>query len=185
LIGFTAILCSYTFRGLGIENFAEYEQSVYDKYQEKAEREIVDKLNSILSSMEFVQILKARPQKKGKSPKRQKGTLRHLGLELLGIIKKISPALIETCVSMAILCPSFEVTAKALRSFGVEMNQNILQNLTQRFANLAVSVRVDCFTDEIWQKPGIKILICIDGGGSGNVVPSAANVKKSNLSALL
>jgi hypothetical protein len=103
-------------------------------------------------------------KKKGRSPKRQKGTVRHLGLELLGIIKKVSPALIEICVSMAVLCPSFEVAANALRGFGVEMNQNLLQNLTQRFANLAMSVRVDCFADEVWQKPGIKILICVDGG---------------------
>lgn len=103
-------------------------------------------------------------KKKGRSPKRQKGTIRHLALELLGIIKKVSPALIEICVSMAVLCPSFEVAANALRGFGVEMNQNLLQNLTQRFANLAMSVRVDCFADEVWQKPGIKILICVDGG---------------------
>ncbi|MCD4810288.1 MAG: hypothetical protein K8R17_10365 [Methanosarcinales archaeon] len=43
---------------LGMDNFADYEQNVYDKYQEMAEREIADKLNSILSSMAFLQILK-------------------------------------------------------------------------------------------------------------------------------
>lgn len=83
---------------------------------------------------------------------------------MLGIIKRVSPALIEICVSMAVLCPSFEVAANALRNFGVEMNQNHLQNLTQRFADLAMSVRCDCHAEEIWKKPGIKILICVDGG---------------------
>jgi hypothetical protein len=83
---------------------------------------------------------------------------------LLGIIKKVSPALIEICVAMAVLCPSFEVAASALRNFGVEMNQNRLQNLTQRFADLAMSVRNDCFVEEAWKKHGIKILICVDGG---------------------
>jgi hypothetical protein len=49
--------------------------------------------------------LRAKPKKKrGRSPKRQKGVLRHLGLELLGIIKRVSPALMEICVSMAVFC---------------------------------------------------------------------------------
>jgi len=33
---------------LGTDNFVDYEQSVYDSYQEKAEREIVNKLNTLL-----------------------------------------------------------------------------------------------------------------------------------------
>lgn len=116
-------------------------------------------MGSAISSFSQSQI-----KKKGRAPKRNKGALRHLGLELLGIIKKVSPALIEICVSMAVLCPSFEVAANALRGFGIEINQNLLQNLTHRFGNLAMSVRVDCMTDEVWQKPGIKILVCVDGG---------------------
>ena len=56
--------------------------------------------------------LRAKPKgKRGRVAKRQKGALRHLGLELLGIIKQISPALVEICVSMAVLYPSFEVAA--------------------------------------------------------------------------
>ena len=85
--------------------------------------------------------LKAKPKRKrGRSPKRQKGALRHLGLELLGIIKRISPALIEICVSMAVLCPSFEVAANALRGLGIAMNEHLLQNITLRFAGLAKNV---------------------------------------------
>jgi len=185
---------------LGTENFAEYEQNVYEKYQEMAEREIIAKLNSLLSNIVFLKILKqwgvqcaccfleyreitirlksgrqwkilspvflrAKPKKKrGRSPKRQKGALRHLGLELLGIIKRISPALIEICVSMAVLCPSFEVAANALRSLGITMNEHLLQNITLRFAGLAKNARIECNGDAAWQKPGIKILICVDGG---------------------
>ena len=122
---------------LGTEDFVEYEQDVYEKYQEKAECEIIEKLNAFLSNTFFLMILKqwsaqcacrflgyreitirlksgrqwkvlspvflrAQPKRKrGRSPKRQKGALRHLGLKLLGIIKRISPALIEICVSIA------------------------------------------------------------------------------------
>lgn len=90
--------------------------------------------------------------------------MRHLGLEFLGIIKKVTPALVEICVSMAVLCPSFDVAANALQGLGIEMNQNLLQNITRRFADLAMTVRTDCYTEEVWQKPGINILVCVDGG---------------------
>ena len=186
---------------LGTEDFAEFEQDVYEKYQEMAERDIIAKLNALLSNKLFLKILKqwsaqcacrflgyreitirlksgrqwkilspvflrAKPKRKrGRSPKRQKGALRHFGLELLGIIKRISPALIEICVSMAVLCPSFEVAANALRGLGIAMNEHLLQNITIRFAGLAKNLRIECNGgDGIWQKPGIKILICVDGG---------------------
>ena len=185
---------------LGTDNFADYEQKVYKDYQEKAELEIVNTLNVLLSSVALMQILKnwgakcafkyhgfrditirlksgrklkihspvflkAMPKKKrGRNPRRQKGRLRHLGLELLGIIKKVTPALIEICVSMAVLSPSFEVAANALRGLGIEMNQRLLQDIICRFGDLAMGVRIDCHTEEVWQKPGINILVCVDGG---------------------
>lgn len=65
---------------------------------------------------------------------------------------------------MAVLCPSFEVAANALNNFGVEMNQHLLQNITHRFAQLAMTVRVDCHAQKVWQKSGNKVLICVDGG---------------------
>ena len=109
--------------------------------------------------------LKAKPKgKRGRPPKRWKGALRHLGLELLGILKRVSPALIEVCVSMAVLCPSFEVAANALRGLGIRMNQHLLQNLIGRFASLAMKTRFVCHEEEAWRKPGLRILICVDGG---------------------
>ncbi len=182
------------------EDFAQYEQGVYEKYQEMAELEIIDKLNILLSNIAFLSLLKQwgaqcacrflgyreikirlksgkpwkvlspvflrakQKKRRGRPRKRQKGVLRHLGLELLGIIKQISSALLEICVSMAVLCPSFEVAAQALRGFGITMNDHLLQNITQRFARLAKSVRVECHAEVAWQKSGIKVLICVDGG---------------------
>ena len=43
---------------LGTEDFADYEQNVYEKYQEMAEREIIDNLNNLLSNISFLEILK-------------------------------------------------------------------------------------------------------------------------------
>ncbi len=58
---------------------------------------------------------------------------------------------------MAALCPSFEVASKALKGIGIDINQNLLQNITSRFVDLAMNVRVECHSEEVWQKPGIKI----------------------------
>ncbi len=182
------------------EDLPQYEQNIYEKYQEMAEREIIAKLNELLSNAFFLIILKQwsaqcacsfhqyreitvrlksghqwkvrspvflrakTKRKQGRSPKQQKGALRHLGLELLGITKRMSPGLIEICVSMAVLCPSFEVAANALRGFGISMNDHLLQNITMRFAKLAKSIRVECNGEGVWMTPGIKILVCVDGG---------------------
>lgn len=43
---------------LDTANFAEYEQNVYEKFQEKAEHEIIAKLNSLLASVLFLEISK-------------------------------------------------------------------------------------------------------------------------------
>lgn len=81
--------------------------------------------------------LRAKPKRKrGRPAKRRKGVLRHLGLEILGIISKISPSLVEICVSMAVLCPSFEVAANALRGLGIKMNEHLLQSITKRFGRI-------------------------------------------------
>jgi hypothetical protein len=65
---------------------------------------------------------------------------------------------------MAVLCPSFEVAANVLRGLGIAMNEHLLQNITIRFAKFTRNVRIECNGDAVWQKPGIKILICVDGG---------------------
>ena len=43
---------------LGTDSFADYEQSVYNSYQEKAERDIVNTINALLSSEVFLRVLK-------------------------------------------------------------------------------------------------------------------------------
>lgn len=43
---------------LGTDNFADYEQEVYNSYQESADTEIVEKLNNLLPNPAFVHMLK-------------------------------------------------------------------------------------------------------------------------------
>jgi len=184
----------------GSKSFAQLEHDTYEKYQQQAETEIIDKLQQALDNPHFLNILKhfasksgcrflgyreinirlksgaqwkvrspmfqqAEPKKRsGRRPKRRKGTIRHLGLELLGIVDKVSPALVEICTTMAVLCPSFVVAATALRNFGITINDHLLQNITSRFSQLLKPLRVECSHEPQWEQPGLKILICVDGG---------------------
>ncbi len=43
----------------GTDNFTDYEQRVYDRYQRQAENEIVTALETVLTSLVFLQGLKA------------------------------------------------------------------------------------------------------------------------------
>jgi hypothetical protein len=109
--------------------------------------------------------LKAKAKaKRGRPRKRRQAVLEHLGLQWLGITEKVSPALTKACACLAALCPSFEVAAGALCSLGIQMNQQLLQNIVCRFADLAIKVRCSCHEDDCWQRPGLKILVCVDGG---------------------
>jgi len=135
-------------------------------YRFKEYRNITIRLKSgksyKISSPVFIRSKSKR--KRGRKPDRRKGALLHLGLELLGISHKTSPALMETCVMMAVLCPSFEVAADALRGLGIDMNEHLLQNITQRIASLAKRERVACCSGDEWQKPGLRVLVSVDGG---------------------
>ena len=42
----------------GTDSFADYEQQIYERYHEQAEREIVITLNRLLTSIPFLQYLK-------------------------------------------------------------------------------------------------------------------------------
>ena len=56
-----------------------------------------------------------------------------------------------------------EIAANVLRGFGIVMNEHLLQNITHRFARLAKNGRTECHVNDDWQKPGLNILICVDG----------------------
>ncbi len=101
---------------------------------------------------------------RGRPPKRRKKVLRHLGLELLGLGDKVSPAFREACATSAALCPSFEVASSALAALGVEAGPNLIRNVVYRFADEAMPLRVECQAGDEWRGPGLRILVCVDGG---------------------
>lgn len=110
--------------------------------------------------------LKAKPKNpgRGRKPRRRKNTLRHLGLELLGIFERRSPALVKLCVHMAVLSPSFEVAVLTLRNFGVTVDANLLRTLVYRFGKAAIKCRIQCHADPGWNQPGLRVQVCVDAG---------------------
>lgn len=109
--------------------------------------------------------IKAPDKKKGRGrPKRRKNVLFHLGLELLGFVDRKSPTLVQQCVTMAVLAPSFKVGAQVLNNLGVQMNPCLLQNIVYNFGEMALSARVACHADSAWKKPHLRIQVCVDAG---------------------
>jgi hypothetical protein len=110
--------------------------------------------------------LKAKPQRRGRGrpPARRKDVLTHLGLEYLGALALMSPGLVGKCVAMATLCPSLDVASQALRGLGVKMNPTLLWSVVSRFGALALRHRADCHAEDCWRGPGLKVLVCGDGG---------------------
>ncbi len=67
-------------------------------------------------------------------------------------------------VQMAALCPSFDTATKVLQGLGVDMNHRLLQKLCYHVSDQIMIDRQDNVVDQGWQKSGLRLLVCIDGG---------------------
>lgn len=107
--------------------------------------------------------VKARPKDKRRRKYRANVCL-HLGLLYLGIREHCSPTLQARAISLAALCPSFDIACDALRIQGIEMNHTFLQRLSYNIADDLMLGRAEHVVDDEYRKPGLRILIAIDGG---------------------
>lgn len=107
--------------------------------------------------------VKARP-KSGRRRKNRKNVCEHFGLSYLGFDRKDSPVLVERSVTMATLCPSFEIACKALEITGTELTQNRLRRIAYSLANGMLKDRAQIVVDEAYRDKGLRLLICVDGG---------------------
>jgi len=90
--------------------------------------------------------------------------IRHLGLEVLGFEHKCSALLLHQTIPLAALCPSFDMASKVLGDLGIQMNCRLFKTLCYRVADRIMVNRCDNVVDDLWQRPGLRLLICIDGG---------------------
>lgn len=107
--------------------------------------------------------LRAKPKDRRRRRYR-KNVTRHLGLEYLGFHSKCSPQLLHRSVQLAALCPSFETASMVLGDLGIKMDHRLLRDVAYSVVDMTLVNRCDNVVDDSWQQPGLRLLICIDGG---------------------
>ena len=123
--------------------------------------------------------IKATPKDKRRR-RHRKDVLRHFGLEYLGFHCRCSPQLARKSVQIAVLCPSFDIGAQTLSNMGTQMNHRLLRRITYKMGNLTMEHRTVDVVDEEYRKPGLRYLICIDGGRLRQRTPRLGrNAKKA------
>jgi len=109
---------------------------------------------------------KARPKKrKGRRPKkRKKGTGAHFGLDYLGLVGRCTMLLGSAVAQAALLCPSYELASKMLKSHSIILDVKTIRRLVMCLGQRAIKHRGRLSLSENDSADGKTILICIDGG---------------------
>ena len=105
---------------------------------------------------------KARTGRKAK--KRQAKSGRHLGLSYLGFIGRCSTWLGSSAVQAALLCPSFEIARRTLKSYGIELNVKTIRRLCLDMGEQAMEHRQAITLSEADGVEGRTLCVFIDGG---------------------
>lgn len=98
------------------------------------------------------------------SPKRKNGTGRHFGLDYLGLINRCSALLGSVVVQAALLCPSFELARRTLKSHAIDLDVKTIRRLTMDLSAKALPLRGRVSLAATDQLAGKTVLVCIDGG---------------------
>ena len=109
---------------------------------------------------------KAKPKHRpaAKSANRKNGTGRHFGLDYLGLISRCSAMLGSVIVQAALLCPSFELARRTLKSHAIDLDIKTIRRLTMELAAHALPLRGRVSLDNTDRVEGKTVLVCIDGG---------------------
>jgi hypothetical protein len=105
---------------------------------------------------------KRRPGRKSK--KRKNGTGRHFGLDHLGFISRCSTLLSSVVVQAALLCPSFEIARRTLKSHAIDLNVKTIRRIAMDLAEEAMPQRGRVSLSDTDCVDGKTVLVCIDGG---------------------
>jgi len=107
--------------------------------------------------------LKTKP-KRGRKRKGPNGRGKHLGLEVLGILGKVSPAFLSKTVQMALLCPSFEVAKAVLAEEGIQVNVKTLRRYCKLVGAEGMKWRGLMSLNGTETLEGVTVVVGIDGG---------------------
>jgi len=87
-----------------------------------------------------------------------------LGLEVLGILGRVSPSFLSKTVQMALLCPSFAVAKAVLEEQGVQINVKTLRRYCQLTGEKGMKWRGWVSLDGTEKLEGITVVVGVDGG---------------------
>lgn len=105
---------------------------------------------------------KRKPGRKTKKRKAKSGC--HLGLLYLGFCGRCSLRLTSAAVQAALLCPSFEIAKRMLKSHGIEMDVKTIRRLCLEIGNQAIQQRHQIALRDTDCAEGRTLFVCIDGG---------------------
>lgn len=107
---------------------------------------------------------KSKPRPGRKSKKRKSGTGRHFGLDYLGFVSRCSILLGSAVAQAALLCPSFEIARKTLKSHAINLNAKTIRRITMDIGHGAMAQRGRVSLSDTDCVDGRTVLVCIDGG---------------------
>lgn len=134
----------------------------FNGYRPTSIRLLTGKALNILSP--YFAKAKPGPRRGRKSKKRKNGTGRHFGLDYLGFVNGCSALLASAVVQAALICPSFEIARRTLKSHSIDLNVKTIRRITMGLSKEAMNQRGRiCLTDTDCAD-GKTVLVCIDGG---------------------
>lgn len=107
---------------------------------------------------------KSKPRPGRKSKKRKSGTGRHFGLDYLGFVGRCSMLLGSAVTQAALVCPSFEIARKTLKSHAIDLNVKTIHRITMNMGYEAMAIRGRVSLSDTDCVDGKTVLVCIDGG---------------------
>ena len=120
--------------------------------------------NSICIDSPYFAKAKSKKRCGRKSKKRTAGTGCHVGLAYLGFLSRSSTLLVSSVVQSALLCPSFEIAARTLQSYGIRLDVKTIQRFCRDLGMKAMTNRNDIALTDADNASGRILFVCMDGG---------------------
>lgn len=102
--------------------------------------------------------------KRGRKKKGPNGRGSHLGLEVLGILGKVTPSCISFVAQMGLLCPSLSVAQEVMAEQGIKIDVKTIRRCCRVLGEKAMQWRGQVSLDGGESLSGNTLVIGIDGG---------------------
>jgi hypothetical protein len=103
-------------------------------------------------------------KKRGRKKRGPNGRGRHLGLEVLGFIKRGSPHFVNEVVKLAVLCPSFAVTKEVLKDRRIHLNVKTIRRYCRDLGAVGMAERGAISVQANEDLTGQTLVVSVDGG---------------------